>query len=103
VTADNASRLYGDPNRPFPAQSIGLRNNDNITAAFASAGRRVRSELPDHGHPVDPTGKAGNYVVTFVNGTLTVSPTPLFGDGGRNASRFYVIPNPAFTGTITGI
>jgi 6-phosphogluconolactonase (cycloisomerase 2 family) len=103
VTADNASRLYGDPNPAFTGTIIGLRNNDNITAAFASAGPASPvGTYPITATLVDPTGKAGNYVVTFVNGTLTVSPTPL-SVTAANASRFYGDPNPAFTGTITGI
>lgn len=103
VTAGNASRLYGDPNPTFTGTITGLRNSDNITAAFASAGPASPvGTYPITATLVDPTGKADNYSVTFVNGTLTVSPTPL-SVTAANASRFYGDPNPAFTGTITGI
>ena len=103
VTADNASRLYGDPNPAFTGTIAGLRNGDNITAAFASAGpANPIGTYPITPSLVDPTGKAGNYSVTFVNGTLTVSPAPL-SVTAANASRFYGDPNPAFTGTISGV
>jgi 6-phosphogluconolactonase (cycloisomerase 2 family) len=103
VTADNASRLYGDANPAFTGTIVGLKNNDNITAAFTSAGPASPvGTYPITATLVDPTAKAGNYVVTFVNATLTVNPAPL-SVTAANASRFYGDPNPAFTGTITGI
>ncbi|HEV7453689.1 MAG TPA: MBG domain-containing protein, partial [Candidatus Saccharimonadales bacterium] len=103
VTADNASRLYGDPNPAFTGTIVGLKNNDNITAAYASAGPASPiGTYPITATLVDPTAKAGNYTVTFVNATLTVNPAPL-SVSAANASRFYGDPNPAFTGTITGI
>jgi 6-phosphogluconolactonase (cycloisomerase 2 family) len=103
VTINNASRLYGDPNPTFTGTITGLRNNDNITAAFSSAGPASPvGTYPITATLVDPTGKAGNYSVTFANGTLTVTATPL-SVTAANASRFYGDPNPAFTGTITGI
>jgi 6-phosphogluconolactonase (cycloisomerase 2 family) len=103
VTVDNASRLYGDPNPAFTGTIIGLKNNDNITAAYASAGPASPvGTYPITVSLIDPTAKAGNYTVTFVNATLTVNPAPL-NVTAANASRFYGDPNPAFTGTITGI
>lgn len=103
VTVDNAIRLYGDPNPAFTGTIIGLKNNDNITAAYASAGPASPiGTYPITATLVDPTAKAGNYTVTFVNATLTVNPAPL-SVSAANASRFYGDPNPAFTGTITGI
>src|SRR5882724_12615298 len=51
---------------------------------------------------VDPTTKLGNYSVTLTNGTLTVSPASLIVTG-TDASRLYGDPNPAFTGTISGL
>jgi hypothetical protein len=51
---------------------------------------------------VDPDNKLGNYNVVINNGTLTVTPAPLSivaDDVTRAAGQ----PNPAFTGTITGV
>jgi hypothetical protein len=48
------------------------------------------------------TGALANYTVVINNGTLTISPAPLVVTAA-NASRVYGDPNPAFTGTITGL
>jgi hypothetical protein len=50
----------------------------------------------------DPNNKLPNYAVTINNGTLTVNPAPLT-VSAANATRVYGDPNPAFTGTLTGI
>ena len=50
----------------------------------------------------DPTTKLGNYSVTPTNGTLTVSHGALTRHR-RQCQPLYGDPNPAFTGTITGI
>ena len=50
----------------------------------------------------DPGLKLANYAVNSNNGTLTVTQAPLIVTAG-NASRLYGDPNPAFTGTITGL
>jgi len=104
VTAANAARLYGDPNPAFSGAITGLKNGDNITATYSSPS--------DPTSPVgfyaiiptlqDPNNKLGNYSVTVNNGTLTVNPAALV-VSALNAGRFYGDPNPAFTGTISGI
>jgi hypothetical protein len=104
VTADNASRLYGDPNPTFTGTITGLVNGDNITATYASV---ADPTSPVGTYPivptlVDPNGKLVNYTVVINNGTLTVNPAPLTVTAA-NATRLYGAPNPAFTGTITGI
>jgi hypothetical protein len=50
----------------------------------------------------DPNNKLGNYAVTINNGVLVVNPAPLTVNVD-STSRVYGDPNPAFTGTITGI
>ena len=37
ISANNATRLYGDANPAFTATITGLKNGDQITATFASA------------------------------------------------------------------
>ena len=104
VTADNASRVYGDPNPAFTGAITGIKNGDNITATYSTT---ATAASPVGAYPitpalVDPTAKLGNYTVTSTNGTLTVTPAPL-SVVAANATRFYGDPNPVFTGTITGI
>ncbi|HXA83822.1 MAG TPA: MBG domain-containing protein, partial [Candidatus Dormibacteraeota bacterium] len=104
VAAADASRVYGDPNPAFTGTITGIKNGDNITASYSTT---ATAASPVGTYPitpalVDPTGKLGNYTVTSTNGTLTVTPAPL-SVVAANATRFYGDPNPAFTGTITGI
>lgn len=104
VTADNASRLYGDPNPLFTGTITGIKNGDNITATYSSV---ASAASPVGTYPilvtvVDPASKLGNYTVTTTNGSLTITPAPLTVTAA-SATRLYGSPNPAFTGAIVGI
>ena len=104
VAAADATRVYGDPNPAFTGTITGIKNGDNITATYSTT---ATAASPVGTYPitpalVDPTNKLGNYTVTSTNGTLTITPAPL-SVVAANATRFYGDPNPAFTGTITGI
>jgi hypothetical protein len=104
VTPMNAGRFYGDANPEFTGTIAGLKAGDNITVAYtcvANSGSSVGDYVivPTL---VDPDNKLGNYNVVINNGTLTVTPAPLSivaDDVTRAAGQ----PNPAFTGTITGV
>ena len=97
VAAANASRLYGDPNPLFTGTITGTKNNDNITASYASTS--------DPTSPVgtfaivptlaDPTTKLGNYSVTSNAGTLTIGPAALTVTA-TNVVRLYGDANPVF-------
>ncbi len=104
VTADNATRAYGDPNPVFTGTISGLKNGDNITATYSTT---ATATSPAGTYPivpalVDPTNKLGNYTVTINNGTLTITAATLTVTAA-NVSRLYGDPNPVFTGTITGL
>ena len=101
VTAVGGSRVYGDAN---PAATItGLKNGDNITVTYSTP--TAASPVGNYTlNPilVDPTGKLGNYTVTTKTAALTINKAPL----SVTANMWPVImapPNPAFTGTISGI
>src|SRR6185369_15615636 len=104
VTANNAARLYGDPNPPFSGTIAGIKNGDNITAIYTTP---ATPASPIGTYPIIPTltdngtGALANYIVTANNGSLTVSPAPLVVTAA-NATRAYGTPNPVFTGTIVG-
>ncbi|HST78922.1 MAG TPA: MBG domain-containing protein, partial [Verrucomicrobiae bacterium] len=105
VTANNAGRLYGDPNPPFSGTISGIKNSDPITATYTSPATETS---PVGSYPIIPTlsdngsGTLVNYTVTVNNGVLLVTPAPLTVTAA-NASRPYGQPNPVFTGTIVGI
>jgi uncharacterized repeat protein (TIGR01451 family) len=104
VTGTNASRLYGDLNPQFTGTITGIKNGDNITATFASAATAASSvgSYPIVATLADPTGKLGNYSLTSNNGTLTVNPAALT-ITAADATRSYGDPNPAFSGSVTGL
>jgi hypothetical protein len=104
VTAANASRVYGDPNPAFTGTIVGIKNGDNITATYSSTSVATDPVGTYAIVPAlsDPTNKLGNYSVTINNGVLTVTPAPLTA-AATDASRLYGDPNPAFTGTLTGL
>ena len=104
VTGTNASRLYGDANPAFTGTITGIKNSDNITATFASAATPASAvgNYPILPTLVDPTTKLGNYSVTSNNGTLTVNPAALT-IAAADATRAYGDPNPAFSGSVTGL
>src|SRR5579871_2831456 len=105
ITANNAARLYGDPNPTFTGTIAGIKNGDNITAIYTTP---ATPASPVGTYPILPspsdngTGALANYVVTLNNGSLTVSPAPLTVTA-NNATRAFGAPNPTFTGTIVGI
>jgi 6-phosphogluconolactonase (cycloisomerase 2 family) len=104
VTAANSSRLYGDANPLFSGTITGIKNNDAITATYASVADPTSSvgTFPIVPTLVDPAAKLGNYSVLSGSGTLTVNTAPL-SVAGANASRLYGDANPVLSGTITGI
>src|SRR5258708_32480536 len=79
VTANNQSRLYGDPNQPFTYVITGFVNGDDISVASGTADCTT---TPTQASPVgaDPitcaigTPAAPNYVFTFLAGPLTFTP-----------------------------
>jgi hypothetical protein len=104
VTPLNSGRFYGDPNPEFAGTITGLKSGDNITAIYTTVAN-PGSAVGDYSIVatlVDPDNKLSNYTVTINTGTLTVTPAPLSvvaDDTARPAGQ----PNPAFTGTITGV
>ncbi|HEX3586999.1 MAG TPA: MBG domain-containing protein, partial [Candidatus Angelobacter sp.] len=104
VVAANATRFYGDPNPVFTGTITGIKNADNITATYSSVADPTSAPgtYPIVPALVDPTGKLSNYTVTSTDAVLTVSPAPLVVTAA-NASRLYGDPNPAFTGSISGV
>ena len=103
ITADNTEKVYGAPlPTPFTAQFSGFVNGDSpgsLTAPVsitttATAGSPVLAG----GYKITPGGATSdNYKITFVDGTLTVTPAPL-SVIADDANKVYGAPVPsAFT------
>ena len=104
VTADNASRVYGDPNPVFTGAIVGIKNGDNITATYTSVANAASpvGTYPIVANLIDFTHKLSNYTVTKTDGVLTITQAPLTVTAA-DATRLYGDPNPVFTGTLVGI
>ena len=74
VTANSATRQYGQSNPTLTGSITGLQNGDNITATYsctatASSTVGTYSIVPSLS---DPANRLGNYSLTVNNGTLTI-------------------------------
>ena len=75
VTANDATRAYGQPNPFFTDTLIGVTNSDDITATNTCS---ATAASPPGLYPivpslVDPDNRLGSYIVTMNDGTLTVT------------------------------
>jgi hypothetical protein len=104
VTAINAGRFYGDSNPQFTGTVTGLKDGATITVTYTSVANPGSAAGSYTIFPVlnDPDNQLGGYNVVVNNGTLTVSPAPL-SIVADDLSRAAGQPNPAFTGTVTGV
>lgn len=75
VTAASATRGFGSANPVFTGTLTGVVNGDNLTATYAT--NATASSAPGTyaitPTVVDPSGRLGNYNVTLVPGTLSVT------------------------------
>jgi len=75
VTANSASRIYGQPNPALTGTLTGVTNGDLITATYSTT---AATNSPVGTYPiipgvVDPAGRLVNYTVTTSNGVLTIN------------------------------
>jgi MBG domain (YGX type) len=73
--ADDKIKIQGSPNPPLTGTVTGIKFNDPITATYTTTADQTS---PVGTYPIvpalnDPAGKLGNYAVTIINGTLTVT------------------------------
>ena len=104
VTADSQSRLYGDPNAPLGFAAAGFINGDlpaNALAGAPSTSATVTSSVGSYAISTAGFSSPVGYLVTPVNGTLTVTPATLTFDADR-VTRSTQQPNPAFSGAVSG-
>lgn len=105
VTADDKSKVYGAVTPAFTASYAGFVNNEGPSdlTGMVSFGGTAASAVDAGTYVIAPSGVSSqNYAITFGNGTLTISRAPL-SVHAADASREYGYPNPAFTGTLTGV
>ncbi len=105
VTADNTTKVYGQPNPVFTVSYLGFVNGDTPTslggtlafATLATSGSAVGTYV------VTPSGLTSpNYTITFAPGTLSVTKAPL-SVTADNKTKVYGQANPTFTASYTGL
>jgi hypothetical protein len=104
VTAASAARVYGSANPPLTGTLAGVVNGDNITATYSTTAVDISPAgiYPIAASLADPAGRLANYLLTSTDGTLTIT-KGIIAVTANSYSRLYGAPNPAFTGTITGV
>ena len=102
LTANDASRRYGDSNPTFTGAFSGTQNGDSLTQGYSTS---ATTNSPVGSYAIIPTAggdRLTNYIVTLIQGSLTVTNAPLT-IAANNTLRRYGEANPSFSGTITGI
>lgn len=94
VTADDLSKVYGDPTELTYAITAGtLVGSDKLTGVLAPSSNDVGVHTIGQGSLTNANNS--NYDITFVDGTLTIDPA-LLRIIVEDADRFYGQPNPEF-------
>ena len=90
VTADDASKTYGDTDPTLTATVTGLVNNEPESLITITSVSRTEGENAGN-YTITPAGDAtqGNYAVSYVTGTFTIIPKVL-GDGTRAAEGMII-------------
>jgi hypothetical protein len=104
VTANDATRTYGSANPAFDATFSGfvLGQDPSVLGGTLSFATPATPASDVGAYAVTPGGlTSGNYAITFVPGTLTVTPAPLT-VAANDATRPEGQSNPPFGATFSG-
>ena len=105
VTVADASKVYGAANPAFAVayQGFVLGQTASVLGGTLTFSTPATAASGVGGYTVSASGlTSSNYAISFVNGTLNVTPAPLLVTPD-NQSRLYGAANPTLTGTITGL
>jgi len=101
ITANNQTKVYGAANPVFTVSYSGLVNNDTQISPAPTVATTAQTSSPIGTYTLTPSALSANYAITYVNGTLTVTPAALT-ITANNFSKFYGAANPAFTASYSG-
>ncbi|NLR98049.1 filamentous hemagglutinin N-terminal domain-containing protein [Rhizobium sp. P38BS-XIX] len=99
VSANSASRSYGDQNPLLSYVATGLINGDSLTGALSTAANPA-SNVDSYAIDLGTLGN-GNYTIGYTGANLTIT-SRLIDVIASNASRFTGAANPLFAYTIGG-
>ena len=103
VTANNATKIYGNPNPTFSGTISGLLNGDNITANYTTQAT-ASSDVGNYNVVAslnDPNNRLSNYTITRTPGVLTITPAPL-SITANDATKAYGAALPQFSARYAG-
>jgi VCBS repeat-containing protein len=104
ITANNETRAYGAANPALTVSYSGFVNGDTA-ASLATPPTPTTTATAASGvgtYPITATGAvSANYAISYVNGTLTVTPAMLT-ITANNETRAYGAANPALTVSYSG-
>ena len=89
VTADNKSKVFGETDPKFTAKVVGALGNDTVEYTLS---RETGEAVGKYEITVKGDKLQGNYTVTYVAGTLTITSQSI--DPGTDPEK----PNPDYTG-----
>ncbi|MCP1624974.1 MBG domain-containing protein [Pseudomonas nitroreducens] len=106
VTADGSTKVYGDFDPKLTYSVTGMRNGDTEDQLVAGsvvrdAGENVGSYTIRQGDVDLTSGKGQNYVLSFANGTFTVTPATLEVTADSH-TKVYGDLDPTLSYTVTG-
>ena len=105
ITAEDASRSYGQPNPTFTAHVAGFVNGDDasVLAGSLSCTSAATLNSPPGSYPIDCSGvDSNNYTVTYVAGQLSVAGGAALTVTAASASRRYGQANPSLAASFNG-
>jgi hypothetical protein len=104
ITADNKTKVYGDNLPAFTASYSGfvLGEGPGVLQGVLTFMTPANAGSPVGTYAITPGGQtAANYAISYVNGTLTVTPAPLT-ITADNKTKLYGAAVPTLTATYTG-
>ncbi|HEY3771306.1 MAG TPA: MBG domain-containing protein [Candidatus Angelobacter sp.] len=99
VIANNATRLYGDPNPVFTGTVTGTKNGDLAPVTYATSAQ-ITSGVGSY--VIVPLGTQNYTITSATDATLTITPAPL-SFVANPATRTYGSATAPYTGTLTGL
>ena len=103
ITADNKSKVYGQPNPTLTATYTGLASWDTASTAPVTLTTTAAATSGVGAYAITPHASANaNYTITCVNGTLSITKAPLT-ITADDKSKVYGAPNPTLTATYAGL
>lgn len=110
VTANNATRVYGQSNPTFTASYSGFVNGDTLSVLTGSpslsTGATLASSVAASPYPILAAGgtlSANNYSFVFNDGQLTITPASTANAVSSSANPAPLVTNVTFTATLTAV